>query len=91
MVPIRSVIAAVYRVTHTILPDRTLIRAPDCVPQSACDSYAGREFNPNADPGRGEQLRYAGSPWTTGAPPYLELTANHPLAILPRFGLAGAR
>jgi hypothetical protein len=50
MVPIRRVIAWALSRTHTILSDRPLIRAPDCVPQLGCDSYAGYEHNPTPTP-----------------------------------------
>ena len=50
--------------THTILSDRTLIRAPDCVSQLGCDSYAGCEHNPNRRPPAGE--RNCGTPEALG-------------------------
>src|SRR5262249_55752938 len=52
---------------HEVLSDRTLSAAPDCMSQLGCDSYAGCEHPPAADPRRGAQLRRRVMPWATGA------------------------
>src|SRR5947207_15480038 len=87
MVPPQSDrIASVLSRTHTILSHRQLIHSPDCVPQFGCDSYAGSAFNPNADPGRGAQLRYAGSP---GLPAHRHISsrpANYTIKFRPWTG-----